>query len=375
MIHQLTLADYEGTNIVPGTDKALDTTSVEAYNAALATACQIGQVTDGVFAEADVKAEGATVACDFAYDLKGGSTIVAELYAGACSSEVAGEAVALTVDAKVEGDGIKSTVQALLDMGTFDVVEGNNKNSGTVIKTFCARADVWDNTESTFSVMAYMMTVTTTTTFALDGTFDTTVSTSEFTADDAEAAATREIGVSSAFGACDSGASESAVAIGSVLDICVSIAAADTDAKIKWIKDVKITDAAIGGALLTTPISDAGDLNFVTTLAPNVNDDSTSVETEFASDVTISTLMIPKIYDELSDGSSSFKITGTAEFHYVRRLSSGERRLQTESAPFSLEVDLTKNDLPQVAMTKEESGAMSAGVGMIALAAGVAALF
>ena len=66
----------------------------------LATACQIGQVTEGVFAEAGVMTEGATVVCNFAYDLKAGSTIVAELYAGACSSgdkgsEVAGEAVAV----------------------------------------------------------------------------------------------------------------------------------------------------------------------------------------------------------------------------------------------------------------------------------------
>ena len=32
--------------------------------------------------------------------------------------------VAVTVDAKVEGDGTKSTIQALLNMGTFNVVDG-----------------------------------------------------------------------------------------------------------------------------------------------------------------------------------------------------------------------------------------------------------
>jgi len=369
----LSLADYKDTQIVPGTSDTLDTTDATAVAAALAGACTIGAVT----------ATGADLTCNFAYPLVAGSTIVAKLYSGACSATVGNVAVALAeTDSSQIVASAGTTVADTITMDDFGVSGDSDKNTGTIVQGYCARADVWDdNNQESGSVLAYMMTVTTTTQFALNGSFETSVSTTAFTADAAAAAASRTIPVTAKFGSCASTSASSPYAsaandalpvqteeieIGEVLDICVYIADADADVTIDKLHTVTIKDTDTAGGVITTPISDAGVINFVTTLTADVNASGSNKA------VTISTLMIPKILDTV--GAGTIYISGVADLLYSRRLSSGERRLQSETAPFSMEVELTKSDLPQVAMNEEESGAVSAGVGMMALAAGVAAL-
>ena len=307
------------------------------------------------------------------------STIVADLYLGACGAAIGdakvGEAAVAVIHEDKKGDG-PGDVQTSIIMDDFGVAGDSDKNYGKIVQKYCARADVWDNTEAnqaSGSVLAYMMTVETTITFDQEGDFTVDVTTTKFTAADAAASADRKVLVHAVIGECPTDETTSTdlkkkvqvgtIAIGDVLAFCIfSDYSVDTDVAISKIKNVAIKDKSDAENVLTSPVAGDGTPNFVTTIGT------------YGAAVDIKTLMIPKIYDSNNDANGKFTITGTAEYLYNRRLSSGERRLQTESAPFSLEVELTKNDLPQVAMNEEESGAMSAGVGMMALAAGVAAL-
>ena len=323
-----------------------------------------------------VDPSGGVVECDFAYPSSLlNSTLVASVVVGECGSgepAVQGTAVAKAGDgSNAAGVGADYVTTPLLNYD-FDASEKNKApvdGVNVISKSFCARADVINDIAET-SVLAYMLDVTTSTTFAQSGDFETTVTTASFDATAAAASAERTITVGAAFGACTNPATSSAVAIGTVLDICVSIGDDDDDVTIKQIHSLNIKKDTNSGVTLTSPINAGGEINFVTSLEPPVNTDNSS-----AKKVKISTLMIPKIYD---DGSNTIYISGIAELQYNdptdRRLSSGERLLQSEEAAFSMEVELTKNDLPQVAMNEEESGAISAGVTMMAFAAGVAGL-
>ena len=359
MIQQLTLAEYKGLEIFPGKDPTSAANADEIIADVTKAPCR-----------ATIGAEGGDVACDFAFTTITGATLVANVYAGGCGTMVDNVKVGGAAVTK-EGDNSNAAAEDTDFVTTpalavsFTVAEKNNE---IVTKKFCARADVLDDTAD-LSVFAYMLEVTTTTTFALNANFSTTVSTASFDAAMAAASAKRDIVVGAVFGACGQTVSASEVTIGTVLDICVSVDDNDSDVKIDKIHSVTIKDNA-DEDLLTTPIDGDGKINLVTTLSPNVN-----AENGGSSEiVTISVLMTPILYDS---GSGTIKITGSVVLLYVddRRLSSSERSLQSEEAPFSMEVDLTKNNLPQVAMNNEENGAMSTGVAMMAFAAGVAALF
>ncbi len=125
-----------------------------------------------------------------------------------------------------------------IDSGTFDSIEITR----TVTKNHCFRADFYpfisDGKLSEIGVVAKTWNVETDYIYEMDGTFTTTVDTSEFVADATIASDTREVIISARIGPCSGTAKATApFVIGDVVEFCVWND--DMDVEISGFKDVK----------------------------------------------------------------------------------------------------------------------------------------
>ncbi|KAL7462723.1 hypothetical protein ACHAXS_003098, partial [Conticribra weissflogii] len=231
-----------------------------------------------------------------------------------------------------------------------------DKNNGSATLQYCLRADLYDDSDSSFSVAAKKVNLQVDIAYETDSDFSiTNILTSEFVASSASASATRSVGIKVFKDSCDSGceivdgdasgcfAGENKAAVGDVLTLCLD--AEDADVDLTGIESATVNAADYSSAIVVfAEGGSAGTDNFVTT---------TSVA---SGQVTLETLLIPAYYDALDGGAGgSLEVSGTVLLSYV---ASSGRRLGRElqdgnqvqdASPFSLSIPLENpNDIPKV---------------------------
>ncbi len=233
-----------------------------------------------------------------------------------------------------------------------------DKNDGATTLQYCLRADLYDDSDSTFSVGAKKVNLQVDITYETESDFSiTNIQTSEFVASFDSASATRSVGIKVFKDSCDSGceivdgdasgcfAGENKAAVGDILALCLD--AVDADVDLTGIESATVDAADYSSAIVqSNGDGSAGTDNFVTT---------TSVAN---GQVTLETLLLPSYYDAMDGGADgSLEVSGTVLLSYVD--SSGRRRLGRElqdgnqvqdEIPFSINIPLENpNNNPKVA--------------------------
>lgn len=257
-----------------------------------------------------------------------------------------------------------------------------DKNNGAATLQYCLRADLYDDSNSTFSVAAKKVNLQLDIAYETESDFSiTNIQTSEFVASSTSASATRSVGIKVFKDSCDLGceivdgdasgcfAGENKAAIGDILALCLD--AEDTDVDLTGIESATVNAADYSSDIVVfADGGSAGTENFVTT---------TSVA---SGQVTLETLLIPAYYDALSGGADgSLEVSGTVLLSYV---ASSGRRLGRElqdgnqvqnASPFLLSIPLENpNEIPKVAEVGNGNSAsnfiattmtMVAGIGLM----------
>ncbi|KAL7481737.1 hypothetical protein ACHAW6_007410 [Cyclotella cf. meneghiniana] len=284
-----------------------------------------------------------------------------------CSADGLSLVCSASTDANILGGVLKTSLtEGACSAGSPATSDGSEKstslnanqeckNSGVCNFVHCFRADY---VIYGISVLAEMTEVETFVQYEKDGTFSVAVQIAEFVGTGATVEAAVSPNITATLGACSSTTdTSSAIEIGEILAICVSIADVDIAAGLNLIS----VTASPG---VQTLVNAAGQPNFVT-----------SMKNEGSNAVTLETLMIPVYYDSQGGNAGSITISGTALISYYdagsRRLlwstRSGTKTAEKEEATFSLQVVLAmRNESPDVA---EESGEMmdSSGVAVDAI--------
>eukprot|EP00569_Conticribra_weissflogii_P019159 CAMPEP_0171445476 /NCGR_PEP_ID=MMETSP0881-20121228/36030_1 /TAXON_ID=67004 /ORGANISM="Thalassiosira weissflogii, Strain CCMP1336" /LENGTH=496 /DNA_ID=CAMNT_0011969493 /DNA_START=212 /DNA_END=1702 /DNA_ORIENTATION=+ len=254
-----------------------------------------------------------------------------------------------------------------------------DKNDGATTLNYCLRADLYDDSDSTFSVGAKKVDLQLDIAYETEIDFSiTNIQTSEFVASSASASATRSVGIKVFRESCASGceivdgdasgcfAGENKTAIGDVLTLCLD--AEDADVDLTGIESAMVNAADYSSAIVVfAEGGSAGTDNFVTT---------TSVA---SGQVTLETLLIPAYYDALGGGAGgSLEVSGTVLLSYV---ASSGRRLGRElqdgnqvqdASPFSLSIPVENPTvIPKVA--EVGSGNSASGFSVVTAAVTVVA--
>ena len=228
-----------------------------------------------------------------------------------------------------------------------------------IIKHHCFRADYFpivNRIMSTFSVLAEKWRVTTTYTYDVNGFFNVTVTIDEFDETQTSTFHNRDVAVLVNDDSCGNQGSAGPHKVGSILTACVYVT--DEDVVISDIVNVTIQGVIPEIEL----VSENSVPSFVT-----------SVSNKNTTQLTLKTLLLPKVFDAFQGGNGNIiSLRGVAFLTYVtpRRLSVNDQSLvrNKESSPFSLEIQLEAGDIPEIAhhylRSGGSSGARRIGIGI-----------
>ncbi len=249
-----------------------------------------------------------------------------------------------------------------------------DKNNGFATLKYCLRADLYDDSDSSFSIGAKKVNLELNITYQTESDFAVTnIQTSEFVSSVTTATATRSVGIKVFKDSCESGceivdgdasgcfADANKAVIGEVLKLCLD--AEDADVDLTGIESAKV-DAGNFSSAIVQFLEDGsvGIDNFVTT---------TSVVN---GQVTLETLLVPSYYDALDGGADgSLLVTGTVLLSYIplsgRRLGRElqDRILFQDDKTFFISIPLENpSEVPEIA--RDGDGNNDASIGVVTAA-------
>ena len=254
--------------------------------------------------------------------------------------------------------------------GFFPAVSADEKNCGenpqvdgdikycTVLRPFCARAELFDTSNGDTSVLAEILEGVVTYKYYKNGDFSTGVTTEAYVPNTADT----EVDITNAnLGAyrCEDNGNEveddTKVTMGQILNVCIH--STNTDVT------VAITEFQLknGDTVISEPISSTGQPNLVTAVKFEADGSNQGVATSNIQ--VVSTLMTPAIFDQA--GGQTLTATGKANLTYGGRKLKQVcfRALQdSDDESFSVEFELTGGEIPAIAMGSKANTASTVGV-------------